>query len=71
LCEKEFEGLLVLEEDYECLIQINYLKHLMENKSEALAYAFQPKNLKSAKIKYSLGYGAFNLGFKALLHEYN
>jgi tetratricopeptide (TPR) repeat protein len=66
---REFDDLLAHGEDYECLIQMSYLKHLMGDKSGALEYARQAKKIESPEVDKP-GYGAFVLGFKALPDEY-
>jgi tetratricopeptide (TPR) repeat protein len=67
---KEFEDILATEEDYECLIQTSYLKHLMEDESGALEYARRAKKIEPPEI-CKTSYGAFRLsGFKTLPNEY-
>ncbi|KAG0504744.1 hypothetical protein M758_N021900 [Ceratodon purpureus] len=66
---KEFDDIVALGENYECLIQTSYLKHLMEDKEGALEYACRAKKLESVEI-HEPGYGAFCLGFSALPDEY-
>ena len=67
---KEFEDILAAEEDYECLIQTSYLKHLMEDESGALEYACRAKRIESPGI-HEPSYGAFQLGgFNTLPNAY-
>ena len=67
---KEFEDILAAEEDYECLIQTSYLKHLMEDESGALEYARRAKKIEPPRI-HEPSYGPFLLGgFKTLPNAY-
>lgn len=67
---KSFDGVLANGEDlYECLIQISYLKYLMEDRSGALEYALRAKKYEIPEFNEP-GYGAFKLSYKALPDEY-
>ena len=70
---KELRDLLTNGEDYECLIQLSYLMHLMKDKSGALEYACRAKRLDAPWLARGLdrpGMCAFVLGFKALPDAY-
>lgn len=66
----DFHHILAIREDYECLIQMSYLKDLMEDKSGALDYARRAKKVQGDADLDRPGRGAFCLGFKALPDEY-
>lgn len=67
---KEFDDLLAPEEDYECLIQMSYLKSLMKDEKGSLEYALRAKKLEGYRELHSPRYGAFILGCKALPDKY-
>jgi len=69
---EEFNALLALQEDYECLAQMSYLKHLMEDTSGALEYARRAKGLQRPELEKPgfLSTTVMTLGFRALPDEY-
>ena len=70
---RELRDLLTSGGDYECLIQLSYLLHLMKDESGALEYACRAKRLDAPWLARGLdrpGMCAFVLGFKALPDAY-
>jgi tetratricopeptide (TPR) repeat protein len=67
--ESEFKNLLAPGEDYECLIQMSYIKHLEGDFKGALKYARRAKKLESP-VRFDMPEYRFTLAVKALPTEF-
>lgn len=65
---EEFAALLAFGEDYECLTQMSYLKHLMGDKSGALEYARRAQRMQRPEL--DLTQTLMILGVRALPDKY-